>query len=302
MIMKLIVVGSIGIDTIETPTEKHEEVLGGSCSYACVTAALFARTGMVGVVGTDFPQAFRDMYRKAGIDLEGLREAEGRTFRWSGVYEENMDNRHTISTELNVFEHFSPELPADYQEAPFVLLGNISPDLQLHVLDQVHHPEFVMADTMDLWIDIAQPALRQVISRVQALTLNESEARLLTGRQALIDAARELLAMGPDYVLIKKGEHGSMLFSEKGIFIMPAFPVQEVKDPTGAGDMFAGGLMGYLASIGQHDEAAMRKGILYGSVAASFGVEAFSLDHLDGLTRDDIEQRAHQLRDMTRVD
>ncbi len=296
--VEVVIVGSVGIDTIETPTDRRERVLGGSASYACAAASFFARVGMVGVVGTDFPPAYHKLYRKFGIDTEGLQIVPGETFRWSGVYEQNMDNRRTISTELNVFASFSPELPARYRGAPFLFLANISPSLQLHVLDQVRRPKFVLLDTMDLWINTAREDLIKVIGRVDMLTLNESEARHLTGRHSLIAAAKHLLQLGPKYVCIKKGEHGSMLFTKKSIFLMPAFLLEDVRDPTGAGDTFAGGFLGALARGGVVNEKAIRRAMTYGSVVASFGVEDFSLDRLARLKRPQLEQRVRLFRRM----
>ncbi|HMO49743.1 MAG TPA: PfkB family carbohydrate kinase [Kiritimatiellia bacterium] len=297
----LVIVGSVGIDTIETPREKRESILGGSASYACAAASFFVRTGMVGVVGTDFPPAFSSLYRQFGINTDGLQVKEGATFRWSGVYENNMDNRRTLSTELNVFASFSPELPETYRGAPFLFLANISPDLQLHVLDQVKKPRFVLLDTMDLWINVARDALVKVIGNVTMLTLNESEARHLTGEHSLLRAARVLLDWGPRYVCIKKGEHGSVLFSRKSIAMMPAFPLDDVQDPTGAGDTFAGGFMGALARNGAITETAIRKAMTYGAVTASFGVEKFSLDRLADLQLLEIEERAQLFRKMGRI-
>ncbi len=298
----LVVVGSIGIDTIETPHEKRVEILGGSASYACAAASFFTPVGLVGVVGTDFPKAYTDLYRKLGINLDGLQTLPGKTFRWTGVYEANMDNRRTICTDLNVFASFMPELPPSYRRAPFLFLANIQPQLQLHVLDQLEQPRFVVADTMDLWINTARDDLIKVIQRVDLLTVNESEARHLTGKKALLRAARVLLEMGPKHVLIKKGEHGSILFSRDSIFLMPAFPLDDVRDPTGAGDSFAGGFMGALASGGNLVGGAIRRAMIYGSVVASFGVEDFSLDRLEPLTIDRIEERASLFRAMTRID
>lgn len=294
-----VIVGSVGIDTVETPTDRRESLLGGSASYACAAASFHARrVGMVGVVGTDFPAAYRNVYRRFGIDTAGLQVVPGETFRWSGVYEANMDNRRTLSTELNVFASFSPELPEAYRTAPFLFLANISPALQLHVLEQVKRPRFVMLDTMDLWINTARETLREVIARVDLLTLNESEARHLSGHHALLVAARHLLDLGPRYVCIKKGEHGSLLFTRKSIFIMPAFPLEVVRDPTGAGDTFAGGFLGALARGGAVNDRAIRRAMLYGSVLASFGVEDFSLDRLARLKRSHVEQRVRQFRGM----
>ena len=300
--LDLVIVGSVGLDTIETPKDRREDVLGGSASYACATASYFSKTGMVGVVGSDFPSSYRALYEKFGLDLEGLQVAEGETFRWSGVYEENMDNRRTLSTDLNVFEHFSPNLPSSYVEVPYLFLGNIAPQLQLHVLDQVKKPKFTLVDTMDLWINIAQAALIDVIGKVDMLTLNESEARLLTDKFSLRSAAAALLAMGPDYVLIKRGENGSTLFSKSGgVFIMPAFPVDVVADPTGAGDTFAGGLMGYLAAQPAVSDQTIRQAILHGNIVASFGVEQFSLDRFQHLSADEIAERVAQFTEMIDV-
>ena len=297
----LTIVGSIGIDTIETPAEKQEEILGGSVSYACAAASFFTRTGMVGVVGTDFPQEFRDIWTQMRINLEGLQTVEGKTFRWSGVYEENMDNRRTLSTELNVFETFSPELPDDYREAPYLFLGNIHPALQLHVLEQVRNPRFILIDTMDLWINIDKEDLVKVIGKCHMLTLNESEAQLFTGAHTLNQAAQQLLELGPEYVLIKKGGNGSMLFTNDDVFLLHAYPLDRFKDPTGAGDTFAGGLMGALAASGRADREAIRQAMVYGSIVASFGVEEFSLDRLRQLDRGEIENRIAEFKEMCRI-
>jgi len=297
----LAIVGSIGIDTIETPTEKHEEILGGSVSYACAAASFFTHTGMVGVVGTDFPQAFRDTWNNMNIDLEGLQTVDGKTFRWGGVYHENMDNRDTLFTDLGVFETFSPELPEDYKEAPYLFLGNIHPALQLHVLEQVRDPKFILIDTMDLWINIHKENLTKVIGKCHMLTLNESEAQLFTGEHTLNQAAKKLLQLGPEYVLIKKGGNGSMLFTKDDIFLLHAYPLDTFKDPTGAGDTFAGGLMGALAASGKTDKEAIRQAMVHGSVVASFGVEEFSLDRLVQIDRDEIEIRISEFKEMSRI-
>jgi cytidine kinase len=294
----IVMVGSIGIDTIQTPNERRENVLGGSNSYACAAAALFARVGMVGVVGNDFTDEYRALYTKCGIDLTGLQTAEGKTFRWSGVYEDDMINRRTLSTELNVFGGFAPQLPELYRPAPYFLLGNISPELQLMVLDQAKRPRFVVADTMDLWISTAIEPLTQMISRVNMLMLNDSEIRLLTGEQNLLAGAQQILNMGPQYVVIKKGEHGAMLVTRSKIFLVPAFPVAQVKDPTGAGDTFAGAFLGLLASRRMVSERNVKEGLLYASVAASFAVEDFSPGRLMELTRDDVDSRLLQLKKM----
>lgn len=298
---RLVIVGSVGIDTIETPREKRERILGGSASYACAAASFFVRTGMVGVVGTDFPDAFMNAYRNFGIDLAGLQIKQGNTFHWSGVYEANMDHRRTLATELNVFASFNPELPEPYRDAPYLFLANISPELQLHVLDQVHSPKFILLDTMDLWINVAREKLVEVIGKTTMLTLNESEARHLTGEHSLMRAAQHLLDMGPRYLVIKKGENGSILFDRKNIFLVPAFPLETVQDPTGAGDTFAGGFIGALARNGEITEESIRKAMTYGAVVASFGVEKFSLDRLQELSVYEIEERAKSFRAMATV-
>ena len=296
--VQLVVVGSIGIDTIETPFERREEILGGSVSYACAAASFYTPVGMVGVAGDDFPDDFVAVYESFGIDLAGLQRAAGRTFRWSGVYEDDMVNRRTLLTELNVFESFSPELPDSYRDAPFFLLGNISPELQLHVLAQAGKPRFVVADTMDLWINIAREPLDEVISRVDMLALNDAEARLLTGEHNLRKCADIILGQGPSHVVIKKGEHGAMLVSQSGIALFPAYPVGETRDPTGAGDAFAGGFMGALARGGAVDDKAVREALQHGTTVASFGVEDFSLDRLQALSPELIEARLTELKAM----
>ncbi len=299
---RLIIVGSIGIDHIETPTEKRTNLLGGSASYACAAASFYSQPGMVGVVGDDFPQEFLELYDSFHVDRTGLQTQSGRTFTWSGVYEENMDNRSTLETVLGVFEHFEPTLPKSYCKAPFVFLGNMHPALQAHVLDQVENPDFVLVDTMDLWINITREDLLSVIGRVTMLTLNESEARLLTDCHHLSDAANALLNMGPEYVLIKKGENGSILFGKNGVYIQPAYPLCPVQDPTGAGDTFAGALMGALTEAGSASDSDIRQAMVEGSVVASFGVEAFSLERLQTLSRQDVTDRVAELRSMMAVE
>ena len=299
--LEVTVVGSVGLDTIETPDDRREGILGGSASFACSAASFFSRVGMVGIVGTDFPAECTQLFNHFSIDLEGLQVEEGETFRWSGVYETNMDNRETLSTDLNVFADFSPEVPAAYRRAPFVFLANISPDLQLHVLDQIESPRFVAADTMDLWIDVARESLEKMIRRVDMLMMNESEARQHTGCHNLVQAARQLLEAGPTYVLIKKGEHGSILFSESGRFVLPAFPLSAVTDPTGAGDSFAGGFIGALANAGEVTPESLRTALVCGNILASFGVEAFSLEGFQRLERPQIEERISQFKEMTKI-
>jgi cytidine kinase len=289
--MSLLIVGSIGIDDVKTPIESHKDLLGGSASYAAVAASFFAPVRLVGVVGEDFPAAYRELFRQRGICTKGLKIEPGKTFRWSGEYLWDLNQRKTLSIELNVFEHFKPTLPTEYGSTPYVLLGNIAPSLQLHVLSQMSKPKFVMADTMDLWIQIAKPELIQLLSKVDAICMNDGEARELTGMTSLIKAGQKLLSYGPKYAVIKKGEHGCLLFAGDRFFTAPAYPLEDIHDPTGAGDTFAGTLMGYIASVNEVSFETLRKAVVYGSVTASFNVEAFSLTRLQTLKQSDIEER-----------
>lgn len=300
--MSVLVVGSIAIDEIKTPFEHHKDLLGGSASHAAVAASFFSPVRLVGVVGSDFPKPFRDVFEKRNIDTEGLQTVQGQTFRWSGEYSWDFNSRKTLSVALNVFEKFKPDLPAKYRKTPHILLGNIAPALQLHVLDQIEKPKFVMADTMDLWIETAKSDLLDLLRRVDALCLNDSEARELTGQTSLIKAGQKILDLGPRYVIIKKGEHGALLFSEGAFFTAPAYPLEDIHDPTGAGDSFAGGIMGYLAGQLKADFDTLKKAIVYGSVIASFNVEAFSLGRLQTLTRRDLEERYAAIKLMSHFD
>tara|TARA_Y100000816_G_C26056112_1_gene554207 strand:+ start:361 stop:1269 length:909 start_codon:yes stop_codon:yes gene_type:complete len=289
--IKLVIVGSIGIDSIETPNAKEKNILGGSASYACVAASFFSNIGMIGVIGSDFPNSFKKLWKDMDINLDGLQIQEGKTFRWSGKYEENMDNRETISTELNVFENFQPSIPNSYKNVPYLFLGNIHPKLQLDVLNKMNSPKFVLIDTMDLWINTAKKELEEVISKSNMLTLNESEARLYTNKNDLICAAKELLKIGPDYVLIKKGINGAILYSKDSIFLLHAYPVGACCDPTGAGDSFAGGLMGFLSKYDTINEKTIREAMAYGTITASFGIEEFSLNKFQKISKKDIDNR-----------
>ena len=289
--IKLVIVGSIGIDSIETPNAKEKNILGGSASYACVAASFFSNIGMIGVIGSDFPNSFKKLWKDMDINLDGLQIQEGKTFRWSGKYEENMDNRETISTVLNVFENFQPSIPNSYKNVPYLFLGNIHPKLQLDVLNKMNSPKFVLIDTMDLWINTAKKELEEVISKSNMLTLNESEARLYTNKNDLICAAKELLKIGPDYVLIKKGINGAILYSKDSIFLLHAYPVGACCDPTGAGDSFAGGLMGFLSKYDTINEKTIREAMAYGTITASFGIEEFSLNKFQKISKKAIDHR-----------
>jgi len=299
--MSVLVVGSIGLDTVKTPVEEHADLLGGSASYAAVSASFFTGVNLVGIVGTDFPEAHIEYLKTRHIDLEGLQIVSGKTFRWSGEYEWDLNTRRTRSVELNVFEHFSPNLPKTYTGVPYVLLANIAPALQSHVLDQMEQPRFIVADTMDLWINIAREPLLALLRRVDLLILNDGEARQLTGETSLVKAGGWIRRLGPKYVAIKKGEHGCLLFGENAFFSCGAYPLEDIHDPTGAGDTFAGGLAGYLASLnhGTVTFEQLRKAVVYGSVLASFNVESFSLERLRTLTQQDIADRYRMFKMMS---
>jgi sugar/nucleoside kinase (ribokinase family) len=287
----VLIVGSVALDTVKTQQAEHADLLGGSASYASVAASFFAPVRMVGVVGDDFPIIYRDLFQKRNIDLAGLETAAGKTFRWSGEYEVDMNNRRTLSVELNVFEKFEPKLPAAFQKTEYVLLANIAPSLQSRVLDQMAKPKFVVADTMDLWINVARPDLLALLKRVDMLILNDSEAKLLTEQVNLITAGRKIQALGPRYVVVKKGEHGALLFGPDEFFSTSAFPLESVFDPTGAGDCFAGALMGTVASTGDFSFSGLKRAVVQGSLVASFNVEQFSLKRLETLSLEEIIQR-----------
>lgn len=302
--MSVLVVGSIALDTVKTPVAEHADLLGGSASYAAVGASFFTPVKLVGVVGDDFPGEHIDFLKQRQIDLEGLQQLPGKTFRWSGEYMLDMNTRETRSVELNVFEHFSPALPSSYNDSPVVLLANIAPSLQSHVLDQMSRPEFTIADTMDLWINIARNDLEALLKRVDMLILNDGEARLFTGENNLIRAGQMIRAMGPRYVAIKKGEHGCLLFGDNEFFSCAAFPLETILDPTGAGDTFAGGLAGHLAANvkGPVSFADLRHAVVYGSVLASFNVEAFSLERLRSLNSQEITSRYESFRKLSQFE
>ncbi len=298
--MSVLIVGSTALDSIKTPRAENPRLLGGSASHAGVAASFFAPVKIVGIVGDDFPERYLKLYRKHGINLDGLQQVTGKTFHWAGEYEVNMNNRRTLHTELGVFENFNPNLPAAHRDTPFVLLANIAPSLQAHVLAQVRRPKFVIADTMDLWINIAMDDLLKLLKRIDALVLNDSEARLLTGEDNLIVALKKIHRLGPRYVIVKKGEHGAILSSPLGIFLSPAYPLEKLVDPTGAGDSFVGGLIGHLAGARGAVEANLRQAMIYGSVVASFCCEGFGLNRTTQITRAGIEQRARELAQLIR--
>lgn len=286
----LAIVGSVALDTVKTPFGERKEVLGGAATYASYAASFFSKPGIVAVVGEDFPQEHLDLLEKRGIDLCGVKK-EGKTFRWSGSYEYDMNEAKTIKTELNSFESFKPELPENYKNAEYVFLANINPELQMSVLEQVRKPELVMLDTMNLWIKTKKNQLLEVIRKVDVLLLNDGEARQLFETPSLVKAASAALKLGPKQVIIKKGEHGALLFADSTHFSAPGYPLEVIKDPTGCGDSFAGAMIGYLAKTGDASEKSIRKAIVYGSVVASFNAEDFSLERMKRLTNEEIEGR-----------
>ena len=298
--MSVLIVGSTALDSIKTPKAENPRLLGGSASHAAVAASFFSPVKLVGVVGEDFPKKYVQLYRKHGIDLAGLQMLPGKTFHWSGEYELNMNNRRTLLTELGVFETFTPTLPKVYQNAQFVLLANIAPALQHHVLDQMRRPKFVVADTMDLWLNIALADLLKLLPRLDGFVLNDSEAHQLTKEDNVFAALKKIHKLGPKYVIIKKGSHGSILSSPKGFFICPAYPLHSVCDPTGAGDSFVGGMMGYLATARGSIDTNIRRAMIYGSVTALFCCEGFGLTRTTKVKRADIDRRVKELEKLTK--
>src|SRR5215469_1529061 len=298
--MSVLIVGSTALDSIKTPNAENPRLLGGSASHAAVAASFFSPVRLVGVVGKDFPRRYIELYKRHRIDLEGLQVLPGKTFHWSGEYEANMNHRRTLLTELGVFETFTPTLPKAHQDTPFVLLANIAPSLQLHVLEQMSRPKLVAADTMDLWLNIALPDLLRLLKRLDVFVLNDSESHQLTKEENPFLALKKIHKMGPKYVIIKKGSHGALLSGPKGLFICPAYPLHNVVDPTGAGDSFVGGMMGYLASARGSVEGNIRRAMIYGAVVASFCCEGFGLQCTARLTRSAIEKRVKELEKLTR--
>ena len=297
--MALLVVGSVALDTVVTPFGRRDDALGGAATYFSFAASYFDRPRMVAVVGSDFPNEHIELLRSRGVDLAGLETQQGETFRWSGEYGYDLNQRETLATHLNVFEHFHPKLPEQYRNSDFVFLGNIHPSLQLEVLDQVASPKFVACDTMNLWIETERDTLCELIKRVDAIVINDSEARELSGEPNLAATARTIQQMGCSKIVIKKGEHGCLFFSPHSHFSAPAYPLDSVNDPTGAGDAFAGGFMGFLSRSGSLDDLTIRRAIVYGSVLASFTVEQFSIDRIAALSDEEIELRYREFREIT---
>ncbi|MEW6719024.1 MAG: PfkB family carbohydrate kinase [Thermodesulfobacteriota bacterium] len=299
--MSLLVVGSMAFDSIKSPFGEVERVVGGSATYFSLAASYFAPVRLVSVVGRDFPKATVEMLASRGIDLQGLKIADGETFHWKGYYEYDLNTAHTVRTDLNVFKDFVPELPAAWRETPYLFLGNIDPRLQLDILAQVRKPRIVALDTMNFWIAKSPQLLREVIRNVDIVVINEAEVRQLTDEYNLVKASRKLMDMGPGRVVVKRGEYGVLHVSDGTVFAAPAYPLETIFDPTGAGDSFAGGFMGYLASRGSGEIGEMdyRLATMYGSAIASFTVEAFSTERLQGLSKEEIGRRISEFRSLT---
>jgi sugar/nucleoside kinase (ribokinase family) len=302
--MGLLVVGSIAYDSIETPFDKIDDALGGSSTYISIAASFFtAPIHLVGIVGSDFKSEHKNLLAEKNIDLDGLEIVEnGQTFRWGGKYHYDLNVRDTLFTHLNAFQNFNPIIPTKYRKDKFVVLGNIEPKLQLKVLEQMERPEFVICDTMNLWIETAREDLDKVIAKVDVLIINDSEARLLTKEPNLIRAARMIMSQGPKYLIIKKGEHGALLFNESQIFSAPAYPLESIFDPTGAGDSFAGGFAGFLHQTSDLSFDNIKKAVIFGSTIASYTVEKFSVQRLTEITKLDIKDRFQEFKELSRFD
>ena len=297
--MPLLVVGSVALDSVETPSEKRENLLGGSASYFSYAASYFTSVRLVSAVGDDWPHEHTELLQSRNIDTAGLKVIPGaKTFRWSGKYHADMNDRDTLDVQLNAMEQFDPVLPEEYRRCRFLFLANDPPGLQIKVLQQCPGATLTVADTMDLYINNQHDELLELLGRIDGLVLNDSEAKLLTGDDNLVRAGHAIRELGPRFVVIKKGEHGAMFFSRHETYVLPAFPTPNVVDPTGAGDSFAGGMMGYLAEQGNFEPKTLKKAMAYGTLAASFTVEDFSLDRLEKIEREDIEQRMRKYRQM----
>lgn len=297
--MNVLVVGSVALDSVETPFGKADDVLGGSANFFSAAASLLTTVQLVGVVGSDYPMEKLEPLAARGVDLAGLERADGPSFRWRGRYRHDLNTAETLETHLGVFSRFSPKIPDQFRDAPFVFLANIDPRLQLDVLQQVKNPKLVACDTMNFWIQSRRPELIELMGKVGLVTLNDGEARQLSEKVNLVQAARWIMDLGPKHVIIKKGEHGALMFSRDSVFFAPAYPLESVFDPTGAGDSFAGGFIGYLARTGELSDANMRRAVMYGSAMGSFAVEKFSTERLVSLTRPELDARVRQLRMLT---
>jgi len=297
--MSILVVGSVAFDSIKTPFGEVEEALGGSGTYFSTAASYFSDVKLVAVVGEDFPDEHIETLKGHGVDVSALQKVPGRTFRWKGYYEYDLNQAHTIDTELNVFSDFSPQIPEGHGDSPFLFLANIDPELQLKVLEQVRTPKLVACDTMNFWIESKPEVLIKLFKKVEILVINEGEARELAGESSLVKAAKKIMDMGPRTLIVKRGEYGALMFGSSFIFSAPAYPLENIFDPTGAGDSFAGGFMGYLANTEDLSDENLRRAIIFGSVMASFNVEAFSLERLGSLKQEEIRARYREFKQLT---
>lgn len=297
--MSILVVGSIALDTVETPFGKVEEALGGAAVYFSYAASFFNHVRLVGVIGEDFPHEHISLLEDRDIDLGGLERAQGSTFRWTGHYDYDLNEAHTLDTQLNVFETFTPKIPEAFKDSDLVFLANIQPELQLKVAEQVSSPRIIACDTMNFWIEGAYDALRETLKKVNILVINDAEARELAREPSLVKAARQILKWGPDTLVVKRGEYGVLMFNDHSVFSAPAYPLEDVFDPTGAGDTFAGGFMGYLSTQEEIDEASIRQAIIFGSTLASFNVEDFSLNRMKKLDMKDILKRFSEFKQLS---
>jgi sugar/nucleoside kinase (ribokinase family) len=302
--MQLVTVGTVAFDRIETPFGKADKVVGGAATYISLAASFFLdELGLVSVVGDDFPVEMMSVMKQRGIDLAGLEILQGKeSFFWAGRYHYDMNNRDTLETRLNVLLDLDPKLPEHFKSAPYVMLGNLDPKVQAKVLDQVTDPALVVMDTMNFWMDSSMDELKKVIARVDILTINDAEARQLSGEHSLVKAAGKIMAMGPKYLVVKKGEHGALLFGDDRVFFAPALPLEDIIDPTGAGDTFAGGFIGFLARTQDHSFDNMKRAIIVGSALASFCCEKFGVQRLLEISREDIDQRVQQFVDLVDFD
>lgn len=299
--MDILVVGSVALDTVKTPFGQAEEILGGSASYFCVAASYFSSVSIIAVVGEDFPDAHVAFFRQKGIDTSGLQRSQGRTFRWKGEYGFDLNVANTLETQLNVFADFSPKIRNEHRTLEYLFLGNIDPDLQREVLTQMRRPKVVGCDTMNYWIEHKRQSLERTLSLIDILIINDAETRELAGRSNIIQAARSIISWGPKVVVVKRGEYGALMIDAKSVFGVPAFPIEDVVDPTGAGDSFAGGFLGYLAATGAScEDDALRKAVVFGTVMASFDVSELGLLRLGNLTYTEIEARYREFRALTR--
>ncbi|ANF49557.1 sugar kinase [Chryseobacterium glaciei] len=303
--MKLLVVGSVAFDAIETPFGKTDKILGGAATYIAITSSVLGvKSGIVSVVGGDFPQEHLDMFTKRNINIEGLEIVkEEKTFFWSGKYHNDLNTRDTLATEVNVLENFDPKIPASMQDSEILLLGNLHPGVQLSVLEKMNQrPKLVILDTMNFWMDSALDILMEMIAKTDVITINDEEARQLSGEYSLVKAAKKIHTMGPKYVIIKKGEHGALLFHDGKVFAIPALPLEDVFDPTGAGDTFAGGFAAYLAKKGKIDFETMKSALIVGSAMASFTVEKFGTERIEEVSEADMFSRLRQFKELTTFD